>query len=355
MSEGPVQSRKICFVELEEKERELFLDQLGDHEVAFRRSLAEVPEDAEIISLFIGEKVDEAFLDAHPALRLIASRSSGHDHIDLDACRDRQVIVTNIRNYGENTVAEHTFSLILALSRRLRQSHEAVRSGRFQRERLRGFDLRGKTLGVVGTGRVGLHVIRMASAFGMRIVAYDISPNPFFRDLFDFEYVPFEELMRRSRIVTLHVPLTASTRQIVDRESLALCQPRSILINTARGGLLDLPSVIEALDEGRLAGLGLDVLEDERVFQGGAASILGAQIASRVHNASPSEVREFSSERLEEFTRIVTHSRLLNRSDVVLTPHVAFNSDEAVENVCAQTLDNILNYINRRPLAHVCT
>ena len=139
----------MCFVELEDEAKALFEEAFAEHEVSFVDKLNEVPEDTEIVSVFITEKINGSFLNDHPHIRLIATRSTGCDHIDLDVCDKRGVGVANVGNYGENTVAEHTFALILALSRRLRDSERAVRTGRFSRERLRGFDLRGKTLGVV--------------------------------------------------------------------------------------------------------------------------------------------------------------------------------------------------------------
>ena len=357
MSKVPVQSRKISFVEVEEEGRTVFHGALIGHEVDFVRKLGDVPEEAEVVSVFISEKIGQDFLAAHPALRFIASRSTGCDHIDLEACQKRGVLVANVGNYGENTVAEHAFALILALSRRLRDSEDAVRTGHFSREGLRGFDLRGKTLGVVGAGRVGLHVVRIGLGFGMRVIACDADPHPFYSELLDFHYVSYEELLREAQVITLHVPLNQATRHMINRETLALCQRGILLINTARGGLIDTEAVIEALDAGQVGGLGLDVLEDERVFQGGGVtSLLGETIAERVHRASAApEGREFSAGRVAEFSRLVTHNRLMQRPDVVLTPHVAFNSEEAVERLSALTLDNILDYLDGKPPKHRCT
>jgi D-lactate dehydrogenase len=357
MSEAPVQSRKICFVELETEGREFFAQALEAHEVQFVRSLADVPEDCEVLSIFIGERLDAAFLEGHPALKFICTRSTGCDHIDVEACRARGVKVTNVGNYGENTVAEHAFALILALARRLRESEQAVRTGHFSRDGLRGFDLRGRTMGVVGAGRVGMHVVRIALGFGMKVVAYDAEPHAFYAELLDFRYVPLGELLREADVISLHIPLNETTRHMFNRETFALCRPGAILINTARGGLVDTAAAVEALEAGRLSGLGLDVLEDERVFQeGGTAPLLGKKIAERVHAAAPGPgVRETTPARVAEFSRLVSHSRLLNRPDVILTPHVAFNSDEAVRCLRAVTLESMLDYFESKPLKHLCT
>jgi len=343
-------------VEVEEEGRPFFEEALEAHDLYFRRKLEDVPEDVEILSVFISERIDEAFLAAHPALKLIATRSTGSDHIDLVACEKRAVTVANVGSYGENTVAEHTFALILALSRRLRDSEEAVRTGHFVRHHLRGFDLHGKTLGVIGTGRIGLHVIRIANGFGMKVAAYDSQPHPFYGDLLDFEYHPLHDVLRRADVITLHVPLNDQTRGLINRETLALCRPGAVLINTARGGLIDTEAVLEALDAGRLAGLGLDVIEDERVFHGGAAPILGQQIAERVHRATRGATgREASPTRVKEFSQVVTQSQLLQRHDVVLTPHVAFNSAEAVTALRRVTLENILDHLAGKAPKHLCS
>jgi D-lactate dehydrogenase len=352
MSGTPEQSRKICFVEVEEEAKALFEEAFAAHEVLFVDGLGEVPEDIEVLSVFITDRIDGAFLDDHPLIRLIATRSTGCDHIDLKACEQRGVAVANVRDYGENTVAEHTFALILALSRRLRDSEEAVRTGRFTRERLRGFDLRGRTLGVVGAGRVGLYVIRIGIGFGMHVLAYDDKPHAFYSELLDFRYVPFEEMMHESHVITLHVPLTPKTRHMINRGSLATCRRGLLLINTARGGLIDSGALIEALDSGKVAGIGLDVLEDERVFRGGATQILGQKIAERVRTADATIPRETSAQRVAEFSKLVAHSQLLNRPEVVLTPHVAFNSSEAMERLTKLTAENIRAYLKGRPIAH---
>lgn len=351
-----MQSRKICFVDLESEGREFFDGGLEGYAVDYAPDLASVPEDAEVVSVFIGQPLGVDFLDAHPALKLVCTRSTGCDHLDLEACRARGVLVTNVGNYGENSVAEHTFALILALSRRLQESEDAVRTGHFSRDGLRGFDLRGRTIGVVGAGRVGLHVIRIAVGFGMKVVAFDANPHSYFSELLDFRYVAFEELLRESDVITLHVPFCEATRHMINRTTLALCRPGVLIINTARGGLIDTAAMVAALDAGRVAGAGLDVLEDERIFQeGGATPLLGRKIAERVHNVSGTPVlRETSSERVTEFSRLVSQNQLRHRRDVVLTPHIAFNSEEAVHCLRRVTLESILDYLGSRSLKHRC-
>jgi len=354
MTDGIMQSRKITFIEISDAGAEFFAEALEGHDLEFVEKIADVREDVEILSTFVHQPVDKAFIESHPSLGLIAIRSPSFDHVDVEACRQLGVAVCNVGSYGENTVAEHAFALMLALSRKLRDSDQAVHAGRFNQDHLRGFDLRGKTLGVVGSGRVGLHVIRIGIGFGMKVLAYDSNPHPFFSELLDFEYVPFERLMEESRVISLHVPLNESTRHLINRESLSLCQDGLILINTARGGLIDTPAVIEGLESGKIAGMGLDVLEDERVFRSSTSTLLGQQIAERVRSADPPSSSEAAAARLAEFARLVAHSNLLKRPNVILTPHVAYNSEEAALRLRSATLETITAYMENQPLTHKC-
>lgn len=345
-----MQSRKICFVATESEEKEFFAEEFEDFQVTFEGSLDDVPEDVEVLSIFINDRITEGFLDRHPGLKMIATRSMGCDHIDLDACSKRRITITHVSGYGENTVAEHTFALMLALSRRIRESTEAALAGKFTHEKFRGMDLRGSTLGVIGAGRVGLHVIRIGAAFGMKILAYDAAPNPLHTELLDFKYTSFEHLIRESHVITLHVPLNRETVHTLNRETLARCRPGVLIINTARGRLIDSEALIEALDSGQVGGAGLDVIEEERVFHGGATALLGAQIADRVRESGTDSDRiSLPVGRMKEISRYLSSSALLRRPQVVFTPHNAYNSTESREFISKTTTENILRYLRPHP------
>ncbi|MEI6492778.1 MAG: NAD(P)-dependent oxidoreductase [Verrucomicrobiota bacterium] len=341
-----MESRKICFVSTEPEEEELFCEKFAGYDVSFEASLRDVPEDIEVLSIFINDRIDEDFLDRHPGLRMIATRSMGFDHIDLEACTRRQIAITHVSGYGENTVAEHTFALMLALSRRIRESTEAALAGKFTHEQFRGMDLRGSTLGVVGAGRVGLHVIRIAGAFGMKVLAYDAHPNPLHTELLNFQYTTFEHLIRESHVITLHIPLNQETHHIFDRETISRCRPGVLIVNTARGRLIDSEALIEALDNGQVGGAGLDVIEEEGVFHGGATALLGAQIADRVRGAGMDKDRiSLPAGRMKEISRYIASNALLRRAKVVFTPHNAYNSIESREFISNTTAENIFNYL----------
>lgn len=342
----------IYFIQTGSTSEERFREQLGGHDLQFVGTAEDVGEDAEMLVILFWTRIDGAFLASHTKLRFVATRSSGYDHIDLVACRERGIITCSVPSYGENTVAEHTFALILSLTRRLREVATAKRVGRFSFEELRGFDLHGKTLGVIGAGRIGLHVLRLARAFGMEALAFDSQPSDVIASLLGFSYVRLDEILRRSHVLSLHVPLTPATVHLLDRDAFAKCRDGVIVINTARGGVIDTEALLEALDSGRVGGAGLDVLEDERVFRKAASSVIADQIVEylRADPVSPEERNQREPERLEELRTLGRNEALLARPDVVFTPHVAFNSVEAVERIDQVTVENIRAFVAGKPI-----
>jgi D-lactate dehydrogenase len=275
--------------------------------------------------------VTREVLDQLPRLRAVATRSTGYDHIDLAACRERGVVVSNVPTYGENTVAEHTFGLILALSRRIHQAYVRTVQGNFSLEGLRGFDLKGRTLGVVGTGHIGLHVIRIGRGFGMEVLACDVRQQPLLAEVLGFAYLSLEELLARSDIVSLHVPYLPSTHHLLSRERMAGMKRGSLLINTARGGLVDTDVLLWALDAGIIAGAGLDVLEGEELLAE-EQLLLGQNVAT------------------EKLQAAIRGHLLLRRENVVFTPHIAFDSEEAIRRILDTTVENVRAALGGTPI-----
>ena len=338
----------IYFLETEDADNRFFAEALEAHDVRVVDSLDEVGEDVEIVSGFIYSQITDAFLDSHPNLRLVATRSTGSDHIDLEACARRSVLVSLVPTYGDNTVAEHTFALILALSRRLRESMEAHTKGHFSYAAVRGFELKNKTLGVLGTGRVGLHTIRIARAFGMNVVAHDLRPQFFMAEVLGFEYVGLDELLGSSDIITLHLPLVPSTFHILNREAFLRCKRGVLIVNTARGALIDTDALLEMLDNGVVGGAGLDVLEEERVLQHETMEIIGDQIVNRLQAGHTRQPKP--QERVYELQQLMHNAELISRINVVFTPHVAFNSVEAVQRINETTVRNIEAFLAGEPI-----
>lgn len=344
-----IPAMKIVFVETEDDEEPFFVESLSGHEVLFVDSVEDVPCDTDIVSVFVNSQVNGTFFRDHPRVKLVATRSSAVDHFDTKAAAKRGVVMTHVPDYGAATVAEHTFALLLGVARKLRHCLESGRRGRGSSERLRGMELHGKTLGVIGSGRVGLHVIRIAHGFGMRCVAYDMRPSLPMAQALGFDYVTLDKLLRTSDIITLHVPLTPRTRHILNRARLAKCKRGVILINTARGALVDIDALLEGLDSGQIGGIGLDVLEDDRAFNKDSAPVIGAQIVQKIHAMStPGGDPGRRDERLRELQSIMKNRQLLAHDNVFFTPHVGFNSVEAIERINLSTVENIRDFIAGR-------
>jgi D-lactate dehydrogenase len=316
----------VAFFEVKDWERAYLAERLPSDKVYFAPGVLTAPAEElrglQALSVFIYSHVTREVLDALPELKFIATRSTGFDHIDVEACRSRGIAVSNVPSYGENTVAEHTMALLLMLSRKVHQSVLQVRSGRVDLAELTGFDLQGKTIGVIGAGHIGLHVIRIARGFGMRVLAFDVRRDPFLADLLGFEYATMDRLLDESDIVTLHSPLTDKTHHLLGREQFARMKPGAMIVNTARGGLIDTDALVEALESGKLGGAGLDVLEGEELIK---------------------EEKQLLQQPLDvERLRMAVRNRvLLARDDVVFTPHNAFNSREALVRILEVTLANL--------------
>lgn len=325
---------------------EFFSRELPEHDTRFVKRLEQVDADAEVLSGFIDSTIPASFLESHPALRLIAARSTATDHIDLEACRTRGITVCHVPGYGDTTVAEHTFALLLALSRRLRETMLTPTRGNFSYAAVRGFDLAGKTIGIIGAGHIGRRVASLARAFRMEVLAFDVAPadpEP------GMQFVPLAELLARSHVVTLHTPLTPETHHIINEASLAQCRRGVILLNTARGGLVQTSALRAALDSGHVGGAGLDVLEDERVMRAPASQIIASEIVRKLQEDGNTR-ESHDAERLAALQEVMLSDSILSRSNVVFTPHVAFNSTEAHERLLVTTVQNIRAFLADKPV-----
>jgi len=324
---------KTLFVEVEDWESDFLRSRCKDH-CDFATTAETVQEmdlaphrDAACLSPFIHSQVTEEVLDALPNLRLITTRSTGVDHIAMDACRRRGITVCNVPTYGANTVAEHTFALVLALTRRVHKAYEQTIRGRFSIEGLRGIDLRDRTLGVVGTGAIGTHVVRIALGFQMRVLAFDVAPVAAMADALGFRYVDLETLLAEADVVTLHCPLTDGNRHMIDGQAIGRMKKDAILINTARGGLVDTDALVQALRGGRLGGAGLDVLEQE----------------TAIHEEGEMLSRRYDTDAL---MTVVQNTILLRMDNVIVTPHIGFNSEEAVHKILSTTIANVSAFLS---------
>lgn len=333
---------KIVVFEIAESER-LLCDQLeADHALAcvtdpLGRSNDAALHDAEVISTFIDSQLTAETLAPFRSLRLIATRSTGYDHIDLAYCRAAGITVCNVPDYGDTTVAEHTFALLLALSRRIPAAVERTQRGDFSQEDLRGFDLASKILGVVGVGGIGWRVIGIAKGFGMGVIAFDTHPDHALETALGFRFAGLEEVLATCDVLTLHVPGGAETHHLISTSQLALMKPSAVLINTSRGGVVDSEAMIQALTQGRLAGAALDVLGEESWLRD------EAQIFREGSDLSAGTLRA-----------LVADHALMRLPNVILTPHIAYNTHEAVRRILDTTLANIQAFAHGAPQNVVC-
>jgi D-lactate dehydrogenase len=268
------------------------------------------------VCAFVNDRLDRPVLEALAAggTRLIALRSAGFNNVSLDAAAELGMTVVRVPAYSPHAVAEHTVGLMLALNRKLPRAAFRVREGNFSLDGLLGFDIHGKTIGIVGTGKIGTVVARIMAGFGCRLLAHDPYPNDTCRDL-GVAYVPLDTLLAEADIVTMHLPLTPDSHHMIDAAAIRRMKPGAMLINTSRGALLDTPAVIEGLKSGRIGSLGLDVYEEE-------ADLFFEDLSNQVLQDD-------------------VFARLLTFPNVLITGHQAFFTAEALTAIAETTLANI--------------
>jgi D-lactate dehydrogenase len=281
----------------------------------------------EVVCSFVNDRVDRETLARlrEGGVRLVALRSAGFNHVDLEAAAELGVSVVRVPEYSPFAVAEHAVALVLALNRKIHRAHARVREGNFSLDGLLGFDLHGKTIGLVGTGRIGRAAARVFVGFGCRVIAHDRELSPAMREL-GVAYVTIDELYERSDIVSLHVPLSPSTRHMIDAAALARMKRGVMLVNTGRGALIDSRALIAALKAGLVGSAGLDVYEEEEgVF-----------------------FEDLSDQVLQDDVL----ARLLTFPNVIVTAHQGFFTREALAAIASTTLASVTAFERGEPLVH---
>jgi len=321
---------KILYFYQDEWEREFFSKSLeGENNITFLKgSIQENPDywdaEAEILSIFVNSHVGAEEMERFPNLKFIAARSTGFDHINLEEAQKRGIKVSNVPTYGENTVAEFAMALLLAISRKIYPSYDRVlKEGKFSQEGLRGFDLMGKTMGVVGGGNIGRHMIRMAKGFDMTVLVFDIHRDEEFAKKAGFTYADFDELLEKSDVISLHVPYNPHTHHLINSENISRIKKGAYIINTSRGEVIETMALVEALKKDSVAGAGLDVLEEEGSM-GDETTLLFEE------HTNP-----------EELKIVLANQYLIDHPQVIITPHNAFNTQEAIERIFKTTIKNI--------------
>lgn len=285
---------------------------------------AALAKHCEVVCAFINDDLSAPVLEqlAAGGTRLIALRSAGYNHVDLHSAQQLGLSVVRVPAYSPFAIAEHAVALILALNRRIHRAFNRTREGDFSLHGLIGFDLHGKTVGIIGTGQIGAAFARIMAGFGCQLLAYDPYPD---RDLqaLGVRYLPLDEVLQQAQIISLHCPLTADTRHLINQQSLARLQPGSMLINTGRGALVDTPALIDALKDGQLGYLGLDVYEEEAAL--------------------------FFEDQSDLPLQDDVLARLLTFPNVIITAHQAFLTREALSAIAETTLSNIADWAAGTP------
>jgi D-lactate dehydrogenase len=283
-----------------------------------------------VVCAFINDDLSAPVLQrlAAGGTRLIALRSAGYNHVDLNAAQQLGISVVRVPAYSPFAIAEHAVALILALNRRIHRAFNRTREGDFSLHGLIGFDLHGKTVGVIGTGQIGAAFARIMAGFGCQLLAHDPHPDPQLQAL-GVRYLPLAELLAQAHIVSLHCPLTNSTRHLINQQSLACMQPGAMLINTGRGALVDTPALIDALKSAQLGYLGLDVYEEEAAL--------------------------FFEDQSDQPLQDDVLARLLTFPNVIVTAHQAFLTREALAAIANITIENIACWAAGQPQNLVTT
>ena len=301
-----------------------------DHELDQDNLPPEV--DFEVISIFADSSVNSKVIDFFPNLKMIAVRATGFDNVDTAYAKTKGIVVSNVPSYGSHTVAEFTFGLILSLSRKIPEAIDRVKSeSGFEYSGLKGFDLFEKTLGVIGTGRIGTNVIKIAKGFGMKILAFDLYPKETLAAELGFEYVPLEGLLKLSDIVTVHIPSTKESFHLINSDNIALMKKEALLVNTSRGVIVETKALLRAIENKQISGIALDVMEDEAGLKDDSTDLLAEKL-------EPAVVRNLLSEKI-----------LIENPNVIVTPHAAFYTKEAETTILQETVANIKNFFNGQP------
>jgi D-lactate dehydrogenase len=312
---------KIAFFSTKSYDKEYFekynqIHELTFYEVSLNESSIRLTEGFDAICVFVNDKINASMIEklAKFGIKLIALRCAGFNNIDLEAAKKAGISIVRVPAYSPHAVAEHAVALIMTLNRKTHKAYNRVREGNFSLEKLTGFDLYQKTIGVIGTGKIGEAFAQIMTGFGCKVLAYDIFQNQNLINM-GIKYCSLDDIFQQSDIISLHCPLNEQTRHLIDSQSLTKMKTGAMLINTSRGALIDTQAVVEALKDKKLGYLGLDVYEQEETM--------------------------FFNDLSEEILLDDTFARLMSFPNVLITSHQGFFTEEALTQIAVITLNNI--------------
>lgn len=321
---------KMIFFDIQGYEKK-FIEKYFPEAIYLKTPLLEItqitPElaDANIISVFTSSRLTKTVLEKFKNLKMIALRSVGFSHVDLDYCKEQNIKVANTPHYGDHTVAEFAFGLLLNVVRKIKTANNDFENGNIQNMRYTGMELYDKTVGVVGVGSIGKQFIRIAKGFHMKVLGYDLYPD----ESLGIDYVSLDELCKRSDVISLHAPLTKDNYHLLDKEKFKKMKDGVVIVNTARGELIDTLALYEALASKKVKGAGLDVIESEEIT---------------VHEDDYlSVINTINKEALRDY---MLTQKLMKIPNVIITPHIAYDTKDAIERILNMTIKNIEGFLN---------
>ncbi len=288
----------------------------------------------DIISTFVYSRLTSELLSKFKNLKMVSTRSTGYNNVDLDYCRAHNIKVANVVGYGEITVAEFAVGLLLNLTRNIEFSHKKLNRGIVNVDQDIGIDLHGKTVGVIGTGSIGRHFARLVHAFGCKVLAYDLYPNQALADEGTCEYTDVETIYKNADIISIHCPATKENYHMINKDTIAKMKDGVYIINTARGDLIDTVALYNALVSKKVKGAGLDVLEYEDI------------ILKNTVESAPEQSKEY-------ILYSLINQKLLQLNNVIVTPHIAFNSIDANYRILNTSMQNMMDFIDGKEIRSV--
>lgn len=322
---------KITILDTQDCEKIIFDRALKNHQITYFSASADRLKtsdltrikNTEILSGFVYSKFDAKFLKQFPKLKLISTRSTGFDHIDLAYCVKNKIAVATVPSYGENTVAEHSFALLLSIARRLVDYQRITDHNLYSDAHYKGFDLRGKTLGVIGAGNIGKNTIRIARGFGMNILAYDLHEDIFLSETLGYDYKDLKTVLGKSDIISLNVPYNKFTHHLINLQNIRDIKKGAVLLNVSRGAVIETEALLMALEKKIISAAGLDVLEEEEMITKNHPHLTDKDKANPVYKMN---------------------LQIINHPAVIFTPHIGFDTTEAVDRITNTTVENIINF-----------
>ncbi len=286
---------------------------------------AKLLQEFEAVCVFVNDVIDKKVIEILKKndIKILALRCAGYNNVDLEAIHGF-IHVVRVPAYSPYAVAEHTVSLMMTLNRKIHKSYSRTREGNFSLNGLEGFDMHGRTAGIIGTGKIGQCLISILKGFGMEVLAYDLFPNEKYAKEAGIKYVSLDEIYEKSNIISLHCPLTEETKHMINNESITKMKKGVMIINTGRGKLINSKDLIKGLKSGKIGSAGLDVYEEESAY--------------------------FFEDKSTDMITDDVLARLMTFPNVIITSHQAFLTEDALNNIAKTTLQNVADYFNDAPL-----